>query len=1201
VITSVDSSGITDASDADFTIFNPAITLTSPNGAEIYETGSMQEITWNDNIAEDVKIELFKAGVFNSTIVSSTPSDGTYSWTVPSVTNASDYTVVITSTTTVTVTDVSNGSFVIQTSFVTVTSPNGGESWARGFDHQISWDDSFIEEVRIDLYKGGLLHSIIDASTTSDGTNNWVIPDTIPVGSNYKIKITKVNDSTVYDFSDSDFTIGSFEVTIPNGAESWAAGTYHQIKWNDVISNSDTVANIELWKGGVFDRVLYVNQDADGSKGWNIPDELPAGIDYRIKIIHSSDTTDYDFSDGDFTITEFVPEIIVTTPNGGELWQTGVEQLITWTDNITEDVKIELYKGGVFQTELFASTSSDGAKSWTIPMNTASGADYTIKIISVDSSSVFDFSDTTFTIFTTLAIFTPNGGESWLASTQQTITWNDNITEDVKIELFKGGVFNSTIVASTPSDGSYDWDIPAGTVEAFDYTIVMTSVDSSSITDVSDANFSIFNPVITLISPNGGESWRSGIQQTITWTDNISENVKIDLYKAGVFNLTISASTPSDGSHDWDLPAGTTAGSDYTIMITSVDTSNISDVSDSEFSITIISFNTYVDKNASGLNNGSSWTDAYEKFSDIDWNLILPGDTVLVSGGVDSTVYTITEGNEDESGRSIILLVKKAGTSGNQIVIRSGLSAGHDGKVIFDGQNIMDTGISTGGCDYITIEYFTLRGFTHYSVRAQNSDYSRYQHLNIHVEGRAGISGKYGDYNHYAYNYITTPSFVAEQTDGIYAQWCSYTEIHHNTIIINNTDQAGHDDCIQMTEVTGMKVYNNYCEQNNSKTGNAQGITLTIPTGNSADTTYFFNNVVNMTNAQSNPMSYNVFPSSGGSTSASIQMIGNIIYGVETFHGIWITGYPGHATVRNNIVFISDGAAIPATIEATSLVMDHNVLKSNSQYFVVQDTLIYNLIDWQALGNGTGSFNTDPLFNNISGRDFSSKDGSIAIDNGLVTHVYDVDLNNTPRPQGSDYDIGSYERAPNPFPVELSSFTVTVKNYIVKLNWRTETEVNNYGFEIERKSTDETDWKLITFVEGYGNSNSPKQYSYADSNPIGGSKFHYRLKQIDNDGQFEYSNILEIELKPVQYALYQNYPNPFNPSTKIKYSVAKLGLVTIGIYNSIGEQVVLLMNENKSPGNFEVEFDGTNLPSGVYFYKLETDKFIDVKKMILLK
>jgi hypothetical protein len=355
-------------------------------------------------------------------------------------------------------------------------------------------------------------------------------------------------------------------------------------------------------------------------------------------------------------------------------------------------------------------------------------------------------------------------------------------------------------------------------------------------------------------------------------------------------------------------------------------------------------------------------------------------------------------------------------------------------------------------------------------------------------------------------------------------------------------------------------------------------------------------------------MSYNVFPLSGGSTSESIQIIGNIIYGTDTYHGIWITDYPNHATVRNNIVFISDGAVVPAFIEATSLVMDHNILKSNSQYFVVRDTIIYKLIDWQALGKGTGSFNTDPMFSNISESDFSSKDGSIAIDNGLLTHVYDVDLNNTPRPQGSDYDIGSYERAPYPFPVKLSSFTVSVMDYIVKLNWRTETEVNNYGFEVERtaplnspKERKTGEWEKIGFIKGHGNSNSPREYSFTDENVTSG-KYAYRLKQIDNDGSVDYSNEVEVIISiPTNTELAQNYQNPFNPATKIKYSISKAGYVKINIYNIVGEQVALLVNENMSPGNFEVEFDGSNLPSGVYFYKLETTKFVDVKKMILLK
>ncbi len=134
-------------------------------------------------------------------------------------------------------------------------------------------------------------------------------------------------------------------------------------------------------------------------------------------------------------------------------------------------------------------------------------------------------------------------------------------------------------------------------------------------------------------------------------------------------------------------------------------------------------------------------------------------------------------------------------------------------------------------------------------------------------------------------------------------------------------------------------------------------------------------------------------------------------------------------------------------------------------------------------------------------------------------------------------------------PVELISFTAEVTINQVTLNWLTAIEVNNYGFEIERKLS--TDWQKMGFVQGHGNSSSPKQYSFIDDKPYGGSKFQYRLKQIDNDGHFEYSDIVEVYLIPIEFALYQNYPNPFNPSTKIKYQLPKECKVHLKIYDLI--------------------------------------------------
>jgi len=197
-------------------------------------------------------------------------------------------------------------------------------------------------------------------------------------------------------------------------------------------------------------------------------------------------------------------------------------------------------------------------------------------------------------------------------------------------------------------------------------------------------------------------------------------------------------------------------------------------------------------------------------------------------------------------------------------------------------------------------------------------------------------------------------------------------------------------------------------------------------------------------------------------------------------------------------------------------------------------------------------------------------------------------------------------------PVELTSFTANVSGNNVLLEWVTATEVDNYGFEIEKQIVSKSasggavdNWQRIGFVEGHGNSNSPKQYSYTDKNPLGGSVFLYRLKQIDNDGSYEYSDEIEVEIIPVEFALYQNYPNPFNPTTKIRYQLPRESKVIIKLYDILGAEVITLLNEKKEAGVYEVEFSAiggaAHLTSGTYIYRIIADGFIDTKKMILIK
>lgn len=207
-----------------------------------------------------------------------------------------------------------------------------------------------------------------------------------------------------------------------------------------------------------------------------------------------------------------------------------------------------------------------------------------------------------------------------------------------------------------------------------------------------------------------------------------------------------------------------------------------------------------------------------------------------------------------------------------------------------------------------------------------------------------------------------------------------------------------------------------------------------------------------------------------------------------------------------------------------------------------------------------------------------------------------------------------------PLPVELTSFTASIIDNKVNLVWQTATEVNNYGFEVERSEKSEagsqkSDWKKISFVEGSGNSNSPKKYSFIDENPPSGN-LQYRLKQIDTDGRAEYFSTISVinnissaedNQLPGEFGLLQNYPNPFNPSTTIKYALPEKSRVTVEIYNMLGEKIATLVNEVKNIGYHEISFNGNNYPSGIFIYKLtasslESGKlFAASQKMTLIK
>ncbi len=295
----------------------------------------------------------------------------------------------------------------------------------------------------------------------------------------------------------------------------------------------------------------------------------------------------------------------------------------------------------------------------------------------------------------------------------------------------------------------------------------------------------------------------------------------------------------------------------------------------------------------------------------------------------------------------------------------------------------------------------------------------------------------------------------------------------------------------------------------------------------------------------------------------------SLLRGETAEYHIFLTGGP---MVKGGFDAASRFSTLTATDPGTQLLageVTHNQPKvfagdTVSWYFNYTPT---DSVDWDTLYSAANSVNGDGIPSNLDHWNF-----------------------------GANFPVRILET----IPVEFISFTAVSNDGEVRLNWSTATETNNKEFQVERKDNFTGKWNQFGVMKGSGTSTERSDYAFTDQNPSSGMNY-YRLKQIDLNGSFSYSDILEVSVTPMNFVLKQNYPNPFNPVTTIDYHIPVQGNVSLKVYDITGKEAATLIKENQKAGQHSVRFDASGLASGVYIYKLVTDNYSASKKLLLLK
>ncbi len=519
-----------DDSDAVFTVLPNTPVVISPNGGESYHQACSIGIEWDtETFYSNVRIEYStdNGGTY-SVITTSTSNDGYYGWTVPSIAS-SNYLIKVMEVDDLSRFDISDATFTILPAAI-ITLPTAGTT-VNGCDIvTVAWNHSCSGNFRLEYnIDGGAWSTIatVNAGGSTSSTSYWTVPNGI-TSSNCLLRVYDTNDPTREDYIDAPLNIlpsNEFQLTTPNGGESYTVGEEVQITWTN-LPEASGLYRLRYSTNSGNTWTTIVNNITGNAYNWTIPN-IPSDS-YMVRILDATNLCIYDSSDDVFEVAPLPP--LVIQPNGGELWYAGTSQSITWDDTrFYSNVRIDYSTdSGISWNIISTSTSNDGFYGWTVPNEYSSNC--LIRVSSVDDINFFDVSNTSFTIRPAVLVLSPNGesGSAELGGcTVTSITFERSPAwDDYLIQYSEDGGINwNTIVSSwntTANPATYNWNIP--NLDSDQVLVRVSPVGLTSYADESDQAFTIEQP-IQLVSPNFGGILTPGSTHLVTWASDGNSNL----------------------------------------------------------------------------------------------------------------------------------------------------------------------------------------------------------------------------------------------------------------------------------------------------------------------------------------------------------------------------------------------------------------------------------------------------------------------------------------------------------------------------------------------------------------------------------------------------------------------------------------------------------------------------------------------------